>query len=165
MEVLERASSVPECLPGAGGGQLRPRDLWNVKRRETPERVGRQGRLGKGAWAATSQGPRGIPGQLALLALLRVPEPGVDPTPCCAGGPQTKTPKLPVHPDGDLGGLGHRPCPPRKAHSLHQTRSRVSTWKEARGVPFIYAAKPYLHKCGQSLLPLSKVLSCWVLAH
>ena len=157
-----------QCLgmpPRSRRGAIRPRDLWNVKRRETPERFGRQGRLGKGAWAATSQGPRGVPGQLAHLALLRVREPGVDPTPCCAGGPQTKTPELPAHPDGDLGGLGHGPCPPRKAHSLHQTQSRVSASKETRGVPFIYALKPYLRKWGRSLLLLSQVLSCWVPTH
>ncbi|VDN04135.1 unnamed protein product, partial [Onchocerca ochengi] len=40
-------------------GQLRSRDVWNVKRRENPERLGRQGRLGKGAWPATSKGPQG----------------------------------------------------------------------------------------------------------
>ena len=80
MEALERASSVPERLGGAGGGQSRPRDLRNVKRRETPGRFGRQGRLGKeaggggAAWAATSKGPRGVPGQLAPLALLRAPD-------------------------------------------------------------------------------------------
>ena len=81
------------------------------------------------------------------------------------GGPQTKAPELPIHPDGDLGGLGHRPCPPRKAHSLHQTPSRVSAWKEARVVPFIYELKPYVRQWGQSLLLLSKVLSCWVPAY
>ena len=74
MEALERASSIPECLGGASGGQLKPRDLWNVKRWEIPERFGRQGRLGKGEWVANSKGPRGVPGQLALLALLRVPD-------------------------------------------------------------------------------------------
>ena len=74
MEALERVSSVQECLGGASRGQSRPRDLWNVKSWETPEWFGRQGRLGKGAWAATSKGPRGVPGQLALLALLRAPD-------------------------------------------------------------------------------------------
>ena len=33
--------------------------------------------------------------------------PGVDPTPRSEGGPQTKAPELPAHPNGDLGGPGH----------------------------------------------------------
>ena len=56
---------------------MRTTSVWNVKRREKPGRFGRQGRLGKGAWAATSKGPRGIPGQLGRCALRRAPEPGV----------------------------------------------------------------------------------------
>lgn len=52
----------------------------NMKRWENPERFGRQGRLGKGAWADTSKEHRGIPRQFALCALLRAPEPRVDPT-------------------------------------------------------------------------------------
>lgn len=73
---------------------LRPTYVWNGKRREKPGRFGRQGRLGKGAWAATSKGPRGIPGQLGLCALQRAPEPGVDSS-CCVAGPHTKTPNGP----------------------------------------------------------------------
>ena len=49
---------------------LRPTDVWNKKRRKNPDLFGRQGRLGKGAWAATSKEPGGIPGQLGLCALL-----------------------------------------------------------------------------------------------
>ena len=53
--------------------------VWNMKRWENPESFWRQGRLGKGAWAATSKGPRGIPGQLGLCALLTAlaPIPGL----------------------------------------------------------------------------------------
>ena len=69
MEALERASSVPERLGGAGGGQSRPRDLRNVKRREIPE----QGRLGKGALVANSKGPWGVSWAVSSLGTAEGP--------------------------------------------------------------------------------------------
>jgi len=56
---------------------LRPTDVWNKKRRKNPDLFGRQGRLGKGTWAATSKEPRGISRQLGLCALLTTPSPGL----------------------------------------------------------------------------------------
>ena len=53
----------PGMLGRSQRRQLRPRYVWNVERRESPESFRRQGRLGKGVWAAISKGPRGIPGQ------------------------------------------------------------------------------------------------------
>lgn len=84
---------------------LSPTSVWNVKRRENTGRFGRQGRLGKGAWVATSKGPRGIPVQLRLCALRRAPEPGVDSS-CCLAGPHTKTPNGPPSPTWTLGVWG-----------------------------------------------------------
>ena len=88
---------------------MRPMSVWNVKRREKPGRFGRQGRLGKGAWAATSKGPRGIPGQLGLCALWRAPEPGV--IQLLRGRASHQNPQWPPRPNVDLGGLGHELCP------------------------------------------------------
>ena len=83
--------------------QLRPLDLWNVKRWENPERFGRQGRLGKGAWADTSKEPRGIPRQLALCALLRAPEPGL--IPLTDGRATNQSQKRPSQPMRTLGAV------------------------------------------------------------
>ena len=69
MEALERASGVPECLGGASGGQSRPRDLWNVKRQEIPEK----GRLGKGALVANSKGPWGVSWAVSSLGTAEGP--------------------------------------------------------------------------------------------
>ena len=69
MEALERASGVLECLGGANGGQSRPRDLWNVKRRETPE----QGRPGKGVLVANSKRPRGVSWAVSSLGTAEGP--------------------------------------------------------------------------------------------
>ena len=59
----------PGMPGGASGGQSRPRDLWNVKRWETPE----QGRLGKGAWTANSKGPRGVSWAVSSLGTAEGP--------------------------------------------------------------------------------------------
>lgn len=92
--------------------------MWNVKRRANPESLARQGRLGRGAWAAPSKGPRGFPRPLGLCALRRAPEPGLDPT-CCEAGPHTKAPPPngPPSPTWTLGFCGTGV--PVKAHSLH----------------------------------------------
>ena len=107
--------------------------VWNVKRRENPARFGRQGSLGKGAWPATSKGPRGIPGQFALWALLTAPGPGVDPT-RCVGGPQTKAPELPAQPSGGPWGSGAR-ARPVKAHWLPGILVQGLSWERGQGRP------------------------------
>ena len=50
-------------------GTVEDRDLWNVKRRETPE----QGRLGKGALVANSKGPRGVSWAVSSLGTAEGP--------------------------------------------------------------------------------------------
>lgn len=84
--------------------------MWNVKSRANPESLARQDRLGRGAWAAPSQGPRGIPRRLGSV-------PGVDPA-CCEAGLHTKAPPNgPPSPVWTLGVCGT--SVPVKAHSLH----------------------------------------------
>ena len=106
---------------------LRPTSVWNVKRREKPERFGRQGRLGTGAWAATSKGPRGIPGQLGLCALRRAPEPGV--VQLLRGRATHQNPQRPPPAQRGPWGSGARAMPV-KAHWLHGILSRA-----ARAIP------------------------------
>lgn len=84
--------------------------MWNVKSRANPESLARQDRLGRGTWAAPSQGPRGIPRRLGSV-------PGVDPA-CCEAGLHTKAPPNgPPSPVWTLGVCGT--SVPVKAHSLH----------------------------------------------
>lgn len=61
MEKLEREASVWNGLEDQQR-PLRPTDVWSVKTQENLESFRRQGMLGKGERAATSKGPRGIPG-------------------------------------------------------------------------------------------------------
>lgn len=103
----------------------------NVKRREMPGPLGRQGRLGKGTWAATSKGPREIPERLGIGALRRAPEPGVDSS-CCVAGPHTKTPNGKPSPTFTFGVWGtgldcESPLAPRDSFQ--------GLCLEARGVP------------------------------
>ena len=87
---------------------------------------------------------RGIPGQLALWALLTAPGPGVDPT-RCVGGPQTKAPELPAQPNGGPWGSGAR-AGPVEAHWLHWILVQGLSCERGQGRPLHLRTHPYLHK-------------------
>ena len=155
-----------EC-PVSGNAWKEPAEATGTKVSVECEKVGKPrafwkaSQAGKGAWATTSKGPRGIPGKLGLCALLTALRPRLIPRAALAG-PQIKDLNGPPSPTWTL-----RACGTGHAHEsplTPQDSFQGLCLERGQGRPLHLSTHLYLHKWRRSRLTLSKVLSYWVLA-